>query len=68
MKKSLLFLFVFAMATTLFAQQDGTLTSDPEVIDPTGNATLYYDGTGTNFVISLVNDGSKRRTEIQELI
>lgn len=49
MKKSLLFLFVFAMATTLFAQQGGTLTSDPEVIDPTGNATLYYDGTGTNF-------------------
>lgn len=25
-------------------------------------------GTGTNFVISLVNDGSKQRTEIQELI
>ena len=38
------------------------------IISLTFSQTKEEYGTGTNFVISLVNDGSKQRTEIQELI
>ncbi|MCQ2324517.1 MAG: hypothetical protein MJZ53_06740, partial [Paludibacteraceae bacterium] len=49
MKKLFLFLGAILLSTCLWAKQGGTLTSTPSPINPSENAVINYDGTGTNF-------------------
>ena len=50
MKKVLLSMLALCMSVSMFgAKQGGALTSTPSPIDPSSDAVINYDGTGTNF-------------------
>lgn len=49
MKKVLLSMLALCMSVSMFGAQGGTLTSTPSSIDPSSDAVINYDGTGTNF-------------------
>ena len=49
MTKVSLSMLAFCMRVSMFGAQGGTLTSTPSSIDPSSDAVINYDGTGTNF-------------------